>query len=127
MDDTWIQLSETGRVVGIKFQPPKADELDVWRSFDLPEEMIGDYYLYRVRDDALVYDPHVPSEAEQEAERKTEERNRLIEEAISNLPATIEDTDAALCEIYEAQEQANAETDAALCELYEMLIALGGE
>ena len=29
MNNTWIQLSETDRIIGIKFQPPQADELDI--------------------------------------------------------------------------------------------------
>lgn len=29
MNNTWIQLSETNRIIGIKFQPPQADELDI--------------------------------------------------------------------------------------------------
>lgn len=33
-----------------------------------------------------------------------------------------EEIEAAICELYETQEQALADTDAALCELYELII-----
>ena len=101
MNNTWIQLSETNRIIGIKFQPPQADELDIWQSFDLPEEHFDDYNLYKVQNNTLVYDPHTPSQEELEKERIEQEQYQVLENAINNLPNTIEDTDAALCEIYE--------------------------
>lgn len=43
----------------------------------------------------------MPSQEELEKERIEQEQYQVLENAINNLPSTIEDTDAALCEIYE--------------------------
>lgn len=59
-------------------------------------------------------------EAEREA-AKRESRETLLDE----LPETLADSDAAICELYEtalAQSDTIAEQDAAICELYEMIM-----
>lgn len=59
-------------------------------------------------------------ESKREAE-KTIERETLLGE----LPDTLADSDAAICELYEttlAQSDTIAEQDAAICELYEMIM-----
>lgn len=45
--------------------------------------------------------------------------------AIASLPVFMEDSDAAICELYEttlAQGETIAEQDSAICELYEMMM-----
>lgn len=60
-------------------------------------------------------------EADQAEAAKRETREAMLDE----LPETLADSDAAICELYEttlAQSDTIAEQDAAICELYEMIM-----
>lgn len=121
MADTWIQLGEAGRVVGLRFDEPSDVDSDLWQRRDFPEENYHDHHLWRLVGGELVYDPP----AEHVERQRRAERSAVVAEALSGLPELAADTDAAICELYEAQEEALASVDVAICELYEMLV--GGE
>ena len=112
----YIQTDETGRIIAHTEADSNPDE-NLWVEFDLPEEHLEDFNDYLFQDDQLVYDQREYSEEEIEEMRDNEIR--------ANIPSIVMDTDAAICELYETQEQALADTDAALCELYELII--GGD
>lgn len=117
MASIWIQLGEENRVVGLRFEEPPDVDLDLWEPYDFPEEHYEDFAFYRIVDGGLVYDP---SESHQDAIAEAE-RSELISRHLASLPELAADTDAAICELYEAQEEALASVDAAICELYEMM------
>ena len=117
MASIWIQLGEESRVVGLRFEDPPEADLDLWEPHDFPEEHYEDFSLYRIVGGELVYDP-----PQSYLDGVTEaERSELITRLLASLPELATDTDAALCELYEAQEDALSSVDAAICELYEMM------
>ena len=117
MASIWIQLGEENRVVGLRFEDPPDVDLDLWEPYDFPEEYYENFNLYRIVGGELVYDP---SQSHQDAIAEAE-RSELISRLLASLPELAADTDAALCELYEAQEDALSSVDAAICELYEMM------
>lgn len=117
MANIWVQLSDTSRVLGLRFEPPPPPDADIWQPHDFPEEHYEDFNLYRLMEGELVYDPPQAWLDEREEARAARE----LDEALGALPQTLADTDAALCELYEEQEEALASVDAAICELYEMV------
>ncbi len=98
-------------------ETPNVNDADLengWQPWPFDREPPEDLSEYRIENGELVHDPPPPTEEEMEAIARAE--------VIDGLPQYVADTDAALCELYEMQEQALADTDAALCEIYEMLI-----
>lgn len=127
----YVQTDDDGRIVAVmpgEFEDVNADTGEVmaiasntegWIPFDVPEGIRdGGFEDYIIADGKLVQ-----SEAPWKAEaRKAEAAAKARAETLENLAQYQADTDAALCEIYEANDKAQADTDAALCEIYEMLI-----
>lgn len=121
MTSIWIQLGEENRVVGLRFEEPPDVDLDLWEPYDFPEEHYEDFRLYRIVGGEIVYDP---PQSYQDA-IADEERSEILSGLLASLPELTADTDAAICELYEAQEDALSSVDAAICELYEMMV--GGD
>lgn len=81
-------------------------------------ESIG---IYRLFTDEEIAERERQREAAEAEAAKIEMREAMLDE----LPETLADSDAAICELYEttlAQSDTIAEQDAAICEIYEMLI-----
>lgn len=110
---TYIQTSPNGRIIAVT-QAEGNPDANIWREFNLTAEQLESFNDYKLIGGQLVHDP-LPPDPEAEAERARAQ-------AVAELPQYVSDTDAALCELYEMQEQALADTDAALCELYELII-----
>ena len=123
----FVHTAEDGRIDG--FRPefientdwdtggavltPNVREADLeagWFPFFEDGSHEWDFGDYRIVEGELVHDPPPP-----------------VPPPADPMERWMADTDAALCELCEAQEEAQAVTDAALCEIYEMLIAAEGE
>ena len=109
----YIRLGTGNRVIAHTDAPSNPDP-SIWHQFTLPDERLEDFNDYKLVGGQLVYDPreYTPEELDEMARG----------EIMATIPEIVSDTDAAICELYEMQEQALADTDAALCEIYEMLI-----
>lgn len=77
-------------------------------------------------EEVQLYHAWTAEEIEQRDESKREAEKAIDRETLlGELPDTLADSDAAICELYEttlAQSDTIAEQDAAICELYEMIM-----
>ena len=77
-------------------------------------------------EEVQLYHAWTAEEIEQREESKREAEKAIERETLlGELPDTLADSDAAICELYEttlAQSDTIAEQDAAICELYEMIM-----
>ena len=112
----WIQLSAELRIVGTRTsEPPEVDAPD-WTDVgdDARFSDLGDdFYEYRLVDGKVVHEP-VPPTSEEIAEQ-------VLGETIRQLPESMPEIEAAVCELYEQVMNDTSATDAAICELYEMI------
>ena len=87
----YIQLDAAGRVIAY-MQGDANPDANVWRAspWDTPPDDFNDY---KVIGGQLVYDKRIPTEQEIEEQKRGE--------VVANILQIVEDTDAAICELYE--------------------------